>query len=69
MDSLFPRSLIDVNGEHSLYNFYSFPYRCGNTPALRLEAIYNSKGELIKYRSRYYDDAGVAAPVQSDWVE
>lgn len=52
VDSLFKRSLIDVNGPHSLYNFYSYPYRCGNTPALRLEAIYNQKGELIKYRSR-----------------
>lgn len=71
VDSLFKRSLIDVNQEHSIYNFYVYGggAKCGNIPALRLEAIYNSKGELVKYRSRYYDDAGIEAPVQSDWVE
>lgn len=68
VDALFQGIRQDFPG-FSRYSVFQLSGGCGNVPRLLIEAHYDKELNLIEYRSRYYEDGGSPASVDSNWVK
>lgn len=68
VDQLFPHQKVDSSGV-TRYNVFNTTSKCGNVPALIIEAVFDKKHKLTRYRTRYYENGGQDPTIDSDWVE
>jgi hypothetical protein len=68
VDTLFNGQRQDLQ-EIARYSVFAQSGRCGNVPKLVIEAVYDKQQNLIRYRTRYYEDGGSLASIDTKWIK